>query len=58
MFGLGGVGSEWIVFGFYQLCGNRGSVGRVSVFGLLYCRWGVGRGLEQGLEEWDGGMSV
>ena len=31
--------------GFYQSCGNRESVGYVSVFGL---RWGVGRGLGPG----------
>ena len=37
-----------IGFGFYQSCGNRGSVGRVSVFCLWWCRW-VG-GLVQGLE--------
>ena len=37
-----------IGFGIYQSCGNRGSVGRVSVFRL---RWGVGMSLEQGLEE-------
>ena len=33
-----GVGGEWIRFGLYQFCENRGSVGRVSVFGLR-CRW-------------------
>ena len=32
-------------FGLYQSCGNRVSVGRVSVFGLRWCRWGMGRGL-------------
>ena len=40
---------EMIGFGFYQSCGNRGSVGRVSVFGLRlcgWCRWGMGSGLE------------
>ena len=35
---------------FYQSCGNRGNVGRVSVFGLRWCRWEVGRGLYHGLE--------
>ena len=30
-------------FGLYQSCGNRGSVGRVSVFWLRW--WGVVRGL-------------
>ena len=42
---------ERIVFGLYQLCGNSGSVGRVSLFGLRWCgwcRWGVGRGLGPG----------
>ena len=32
----------------YQSCGNKGSAGRVSVFGLQWCgwcRWGVGRGV-------------
>ena len=28
-----GEGAEWIGFGLYQSCGNRWSVGRVSVFG-------------------------
>ena len=44
---VGGEGGEWI----YQSCGDRGSVGRVSVFWLRWCgwcRWGVGRGLGQG----------
>ena len=43
----GGV-DERIGFGLYQSCGNRGSVGRVSVFWLRRCRWGVGRGLGPG----------
>ena len=30
---------EKIGCGLYQSCGNRGSVGRVSVFGLRWCRW-------------------
>ena len=36
--GMGGEGVSdmRIGFGFYKSCGNRGSVGRVSVFGL--CR--------------------
>ena len=34
------------------------SVGRVSVFLLQWCRWGVGRGLDQGRERWGGVMSV
>ena len=33
-----------IGFGLYQSCGNRG------VFGLRWCRWGVGRGFEQDLK--------
>ena len=32
-------------FGLYQSCGNKGSVGRVSMFRL---RWGVGRSLGPG----------
>ena len=38
-------------FGLYQSCGDRGSVGHVSVFWLRWCgwcRWGVGRGLGPG----------
>ena len=52
--GLGGEGGEWmerIGFGLYQSCGDRGSVGHVSVFWLRWCgwcRWGVGRGLGLG----------
>ena len=64
--GVGGVGEmcmclarvERIGFVFYQSCGNWGSVGRVSVFGLRWCRWGVGSGLDQGLEGWGDVMSV
>ena len=36
---------ESIGFGLYQSCRNRGSVGRVSLFGLRrcgWCRWGAG----------------
>ena len=43
---------EIIGFGLYQSCGDRGSVGHVSVFWLRWCRWGVGR------ERWGGVMSV
>ena len=58
----GGVGGEGLVderigFGLYQSCTNRGSVERVSVFGLRWswwCRYGVSRGLEG----WSGVMSV
>ena len=48
-----------IVFGLNQSCGNRGTVGRVSVFELRWCGWcRWGWGLEQGLERWGGVMSV
>ena len=47
---------ERIGFGLSQSCGNRGIVGRVYV--LMWCRWGVGRGLGQGLEGWGGVISV
>ena len=30
-------GGEWIELGLYQSCGNSGTVGRVSVFGLRWC---------------------
>ena len=43
---------ERICFVLYQSCESRRSVGRVSVFGLRWCMWGVGRGLDQGLEGW------
>ena len=39
---------EVIGFGLHQSCGDRGSVGHVSVFWLRWCgwcMWGVGRGL-------------
>ena len=52
---------ERIGFGLYQSCVNKGSVGRVSVFWLRWCGWcrlGVCRVLEQGLEGWGGVMSV
>ena len=48
MRGSGGDGDERIGFGLYQSCGNSGSVGRVSVFWLRWCRWVVGRGLGPG----------
>ena len=35
---------ERIRFGLHQSCGDRVSVGCVSVFWLQWCRWGVGRG--------------
>ena len=41
---------ERIGFGLYQSCGDRVSVGHVSVFWLWWCRWGVGRGLVPGSE--------
>ena len=45
--GEGGLVDERIGFWLYQSCGDRGSVGHVSVFWLRWCgwcRWGVGRG--------------
>ena len=44
--GGGWLCGEWmrIGFGLYQSCGNRGSVRRVFVFGLQWCRWGLGPG--------------
>ena len=54
---------ERIGSGLYQSCGNRWSVGRVSVIWLWWygwCRWG-GRwvvDLDQCLEPWGGVMSV
>ena len=47
----GGRVDERVACGLYQSRGNRGNVGRVSVFG-----WGVG--LDQGLKRWGGTMSV
>ena len=46
---VGGEGcvDKRIGFGLYQSCWSRGSVGRISVFGLRWCgwyRWGVGKG--------------
>ena len=40
---------ERIGFGLYQSCQNRGSVGRVYVFGLRLCKWGVSRVLGSGM---------
>ena len=40
-----------IRFVLYQSCWNRGSVGRVSVFWLRWCVWGMGRGLGPGSGE-------
>ena len=37
---------------FYQCSGNSGSVGRVYVFGLRWCR----RGVDRGLDIWKGGV--
>ena len=54
-----GVVNERIGFGLYQSCGNRGSVGRGSVFWLRWCgwcRWGMG--LDQDLEGWGRVMPV
>ena len=50
----GGLVDVRIGFGIYQFCRNRGSVGRVYVFGWLWCRWGVGRGLGPGCGWWGG----
>ena len=46
-----GCSDERIGFGLYQSCGDKGSVGHVSVFWLRWCgwcRWGMDRGLGQG----------
>ena len=40
---------EWIGFGLYPSCGNRGSI--VHLSGLRWYRWGVGRGLGPGSGE-------
>ena len=37
-----------IGFGFYQSCRNRESAGCVSVFGLRWCKLGMGSGLGPG----------
>ena len=46
--GVGGEGDEWIGFGVFQASPKRGSVVRVSMFGVRWCRWGVGRGFGPG----------
>ena len=61
--GGGGLGrvDERIGFGLYQSCGDRGSVGHVSVFWLRWCGWcrrGVGKGLGPGSGRRGGVMSV
>ena len=43
---------EWIGFGLYQSCGNRGSVECVSVFGLRWCGWGC----VESLDQWSGSV--
>ena len=65
-----GIGAAWVErgwvderigFGLYQSCGNRESVGRVSVFGLRWCGgcgWEWVGGFDQGLEGWGGVMSM
>ena len=56
----GGVGGEWmrgLGLGFTNPVGTGVVDGRVSVFWLWWCRWGVDRGLDQGLERWGGVMS-
>ena len=47
---MGGEGDERIGFGLYQSWGNKGSVGRVSVFGLWWCMRGMGKVLGPGSE--------
>ena len=49
---------EKIGFGLYQSCGNRGSVGRVSVFWLqwLGCVGGGGGGRMAWTRVWRGGV--
>ena len=45
-------GGEWmreLGFGLHQSCGDRGSIGHVSVCWLRWCRWVLGRGLGPGL---------
>ena len=61
----GGRVDERIGFRLYRSCGDRESVGRVSVFWLQWCGWGVGRGLGPGSVGWcyvcvrcDSGFSV
>ena len=49
---------ESIGFGLYQSLRNRESIGRLSVFGLRWCRWEVDRGFDQGLKGWGVIMSV
>ena len=41
-----------IGFGIYQSCKNMRRVGRVSVFGLRWCRWEVGKRLGPGSGGW------
>ena len=48
--GVRGERVEKIGFWLYQSCKIRGSVGRVSVFGLWLCR----RGVDRGLGPWSG----
>ena len=48
-----------IGFGLYQSCGDRGSVGRVSVLRWCgWCSWGGVGGLDQDRERWGGVRSV
>ena len=41
--GMIAVGEVCEMYGLYQLCGNKGSVGRASVFGLRWCGQGSER---------------
>ena len=58
MFGSGRCGwrgDEWM----RELgLGFTNPVGTGGVFWLRWCRWGVGRDLDQGRERWGGVMSV
>ena len=47
-----------IGLGLHQSCGNSGSVGRVCVFELRWCRWGVRMGIGPGSGEVGGVMYV
>ena len=59
---VGGDGGEWmrgLGLGFTNLVGTCGVLDACPVFWLRWCGWrGVCGGLDQGLEEWGGVMSV
>ena len=51
--GSGGMGVEWmrgLGLGFINPGGTGGVLDVCLCFALRWCRWGVGRGLAQGLE--------